>query len=113
MDRSDPTPRFGDGASLGGFRWSENDAERVVQLVGEIDLSNAHDVLRVLEGLEDRSLVIDLTAVRFIDSAGIGVLAQLASTTSGKVQLRVKRASQVDRLLELTRLKPHFLIVDC
>ena len=77
---------------------------------GEVDLSNASQVMRALEDLGDRSLVVDLTEVDFIDSTGLGYLVELQSSTGRGVGLKVLEGSQVDRLLDLTGLKSVFSV---
>lgn len=97
-----------DPFSPGRFEWEQSGDHRLLRVLGEVDLSNARHVLRVLEGLGDKDLVIDLTEVEFMDSTGLGVLVELESKTSGEVRLMVMARSQVDRLLDLTGLKTHF-----
>lgn len=94
--------------SPGRFEWEQAGEKRLLRILGEVDLSNARDVLRVLEGLGDRDLLVDLTEVEFMDSTGLGTLVELESKTSGEVKLMVMARSQVDRLLDLTGLKTHF-----
>jgi anti-sigma B factor antagonist len=55
----------------------------VVALAGEIDLAAAQEVFEHLTAAERRTpgrVVVDLTKTTFIDSAGIGVLARVASS---------------------------------
>lgn len=99
---------YDDSFSLGRFEWEQSGEKRLLRVLGEVDLSNARHVLQVLEGLENRDLVVDLTEVEFMDSTGLGILVELESKTSGEVKLMVMARSQVDRLLELTGLKSHF-----
>jgi anti-anti-sigma factor len=53
----------------------------VVAVVGELDLTNAHELEERLEALidiDDASLVLDLNRLLFIDSAALHVLFRLA-----------------------------------
>lgn len=109
MNQIPPSDRgFNDPLSPGRFEWEQSAGERVLRVLGEVDLSNARHVLRALEGLGDKDLVVDLTRVEFIDSTGLGILVELESQTSGEMRLTVQAKSQVDRLLDLTGLKTHF-----
>jgi anti-anti-sigma factor len=101
-------PDFGDPNSLSRFEWEQSTDERVVRVLGEVDLSNARSVLRALEDLGERDLVVDLTEVDFMDSTGLGILVELESHAPRRLDLVVASGSQVDRLLELTDLKRHF-----
>lgn len=103
-----PGPRFDDSLSPGRFEWEQSGERKLLRVLGEIDLSNARNVLRVLDELGDQDLVVDLTQVEFMDSTGLGILVELESEVSGEVSLKVLASSQVDRLLDLTGLKTHF-----
>jgi anti-sigma B factor antagonist len=108
---TEPSPyQFGDPGSPGHFRWEQTESARVLHVLGEVDLSNASQVMRALEDLGDRSLVVDLTEVDFIDSTGLGYLVELQSNSEREVGLKVVAGSQVDRLLELTGLKSAFTV---
>jgi anti-sigma B factor antagonist len=81
----------------------------MVQLFGELDLSNVGtldaELARVEAGGFD-TLVVDLSGLHFIDSAGISCLLRAGrrSDKDGK-SLRVLRGSaEVDRLLRLAGL---------
>lgn len=82
----------------------------MLHVLGEVDLSNARHVMRALEDLGDRNLVVDLTQVEFIDSTGLGYLVALQSNAARNLGLVVVAGSQVDRLLELTGLKSAFAV---
>lgn len=105
-----PPHHFGDPRSPGRFRWEQTDSARVLHVLGEVDLSNASQVLAALDDLGDRQLVVDLTEVDFIDSTGLGYLVELQSSTGRGVGLKVLEGSQVDRLLDLTGLKSVFSV---
>ena len=66
---------------LNARRASGNSDRVVVDLVGELDLTNAREVEERLEQLStdgDVSLVLDVTRVVFIDSAALHVLFRTA-----------------------------------
>ncbi len=77
-----------------------------VQVHGEVDSSNASELrerLRVAATLG--TVLIDLRAVPFMDSAGLGAVIfgiRQARTTGGRVALCVGAGSAVERLLSLT-----------
>jgi anti-anti-sigma factor len=82
----------------------------VARLEGEIDLSNADDVEQQLTrgetGAAD-TLVLDLSELRYLDSAGVAFLHRLARTRLENGQtlaLVVSDASFVRRVLEVTRI---------
>lgn len=49
------------------------DGTRVLTAVGEIDMSNTDTLAAALDGVRDR-LVVDLTQVEYLDSAGLNIL---------------------------------------
>lgn len=79
-------------------------------LSGEVDIANADDVERQIYraiGNEATKVVIDLTEVTFIDSAGIKVLALLAGRleqVNTEMHLVVPSGSLARRVVELTGL---------
>jgi anti-anti-sigma factor len=84
----------------------EEDGGRTVRisLVGEVDHSN-HDVLadalRGASAADAAEIVVDCRDLDFIDSAGLGVLAD-ARSVAGASRLAVQDASpQVERLLSV------------
>ena len=82
----------------------------VVRLQGEVDLGHVDEVAPALAaavGPRDRGLVLDLSAVRYLDSAGVHLLHELGRSLAGRGQtLRVVAApgAPVLRLLELVDL---------
>ena len=77
---------------------------RVVKLIGEIDLSNADtlgDTLAAFTG-EGGHLVIDLSALEFMDSSGIAMLLRAAGRASS-VEVR-NPSDVVRRIIECTGL---------
>jgi anti-anti-sigma factor len=77
----------------------------VVNLIGEIDISNAHQIgtnLKRLIGNSTTNLVIDLSALEFMDSAGI---AMLLRAVTGVAAVTIRNPSTVvRRILECTGL---------
>ncbi len=92
-------------SELGIFVSSAN-GDRLVVVTGELDLASAPELAAQLSRLRRPGAVVtvDLTAIRFIDVAGLRVLlaARAAARTDGW-ELRVLPTSPVlARLLELT-----------
>jgi anti-anti-sigma factor len=59
----------------------DRDGLRIVHASGEIDLSNAHELMDMITAATPRDaspLVVDLTAIEYLDSAGIAMLFRLA-----------------------------------
>jgi anti-sigma B factor antagonist len=92
---------------IADLRFSSLDGRSVAHVHGEIDLSNADAIGRwVLDHVtnEDLGLVIDLSEVDYVDSAGIAVLFDLSRRLAEHQQsfvLVVPEASAIRRSLEL------------
>jgi anti-anti-sigma factor len=82
----------------------------VVSLAGEMDASNvgcARDAIdAAATGERDQILVVDLSALEFIDSAGIALLVRLAAEDRDSDRLRIvpSEALAVSRVMHLTGL---------
>ncbi|MFZ0217377.1 MAG: STAS domain-containing protein [Candidatus Dormiibacterota bacterium] len=89
----------------------------ILALTGELDLASAPELdrqLRELEAANPGRLLIDLSALEFMDSTGIALLvrARQAARTNGH-QLALRRGpAQIQRLFALTRLTDHFTFED-
>ena len=84
---------------------TEHDGAEVVALTGEIDISNTERIRRaVTQAMSNRSiaLILDLSGVDFIDSAGIQLIYQLREDLRARGQvLRLvipSRAPTIDAL---------------
>ncbi len=82
----------------------------VARLVGEVDLSNVDAVERsMVEPITDetRCLIVDLSGTRYLDSAGVRLLFNLAvhlHAHGKQLRLVVSDATIVRRVLILTQL---------
>jgi anti-sigma B factor antagonist/stage II sporulation protein AA (anti-sigma F factor antagonist) len=82
----------------------------LVRVHGEIDLSNAHEVsseIGVAMGQEARRLVVDLSDITYLDSAGVALLLRLAERLRSRrreLHLVAPRGSPVRRVLDFTGL---------
>src|SRR3954447_1126193 len=85
------------------------DSGHLVVADGELDITATNELSTVLAmagASPERSVVLDLLAVDFIDSSALGVIMRAAGEleTSGKVLLVVPRGGPVRRLPEITNL---------
>jgi anti-sigma B factor antagonist len=81
----------------------------VVTLDGDLDIVTSEDVKRQLAALVkdgNRTVTLDMGAVEFVDSSGLGALVAVHQLASAKGSHHVVRSvpSQVQSLLRLTRL---------
>lgn len=83
---------------------------RLVEMSGELDLTNTGDVEARLDELGDDAtiLVLDLNRVLFIDSAGLHVLFRLARTRGPhRFGIVVEPTAAIARTLEIVALTRH------
>lgn len=96
---------------------TERDGWTVVMPVGDLDLSSAPDLRRHLltaVAATDGRVVVDLTAVHFIDSQGLGTLVgglKRARSRGGDLRL-VHPPADVAAVLRLTGLDRAFVVAD-
>ncbi|MFF5113675.1 STAS domain-containing protein [Streptosporangium sp. NPDC000509] len=88
---------------------------RVLRLIGELDAVTVPDVAVALEkallAFEDLRLVVDLTQVTFIASAGVGALVRIRQEVQrrgGRLIVILAPQGRARRLFELTRMVDHF-----
>jgi anti-sigma B factor antagonist len=97
-------------------RVEERDGAVIVELVGELDLYNAHLVREQLfaaakEGPE--RLIVELSGVTFIDSTGLGVLIEARTVLANRrAFLLVAPGVETRRALEISGLDRHFAVHD-
>lgn len=96
---------------------SEEDGVVTVTVVGEVDTFTAPVLRSTLDSqleLQPRELVIDLSGVQFLGSAGLAVLVETQkSSRSREVALRLIASTRaVTRPLEVTGLIDLFTIAD-
>jgi anti-sigma B factor antagonist len=86
----------------------------VVRLTGELDLYNAQavrDELFAVAALAPDRLVVDLSAVTFIDSTGLGVLIEARTQLANRQAfLLAAPGLETRRALELSGLDRHFAV---
>lgn len=86
----------------------------ILGVEGELDLYTAADLERLIHELGDEvtHLLVDLTGVTFIDSAGVGLLTQCAKRlgSHGGAMMLVIDTVGVRKIFELTGLDRFFVI---
>ncbi len=94
----------------------EYGGRNVVALQGEIDLERSPGVRRLLLGCveQGKDLLVDLSAVSYIDSSGIANLIEAlqCAKTNGLRFALVSVSEQAKRVLKLARLDTVFVIYD-
>jgi anti-sigma B factor antagonist len=94
----------------------EHDGAVVVELAGELDLYNANSVRETLLAQAERAperLVVDLSAVTFIDSTGIGVLIEARARLANRQAFMLASPGlETRRALEISGLNRHFAVHD-
>lgn len=92
----------------------ESGGAAVARLTGELDITSAGALQEQLSGLVEKGDVrVDMSAVEFVDSSGLGALVQLhnlASERNTTLELH-SVPERVQRLLEITKLTELFTIV--
>jgi len=83
----------------------------VASVRGEIDLSNADSTLRKLVDVVDEDsdgLIVDLSGLDYLDSAGVRLLFRLGravSESGGSLRAVVPREAKIRRVLELADIE--------
>ena len=95
---------------------ARNDGAVIVSLAGELDLYNAHEVREALLECcaeEPQRLVVDLSAVKFIDSTALGVLIEARTKMANRRGfLLAAPGFETKRALEVSGLDRHFAVHD-
>ena len=103
---------------LGDVTFQSESDVLVARLTGELDMSNAEDIgSAVLEATPNDALgvVLDLSGVQYLDSAGIYVVFGMRSRLRARGQnlrLNVPGGSPVDDALRLAGVQRHVEVVD-
>jgi anti-sigma B factor antagonist len=89
-----------------GFTTREDDREAVLVVAGEIDLATCTDFRREIRALVqsagDRSIVLDLAAVTFLDSSGLEVLVTQQAALAPRLLTLRHVSKSVRRVLQVT-----------
>lgn len=103
---------------LGDVHFSTLDGTLIATVAGEVDLSNAQQLRAALAEATASSLmgvVLDLTAVDYLDSAGIHLIYSLRESLRRRGQglrLVVPHASPVNETLRLAGVREHLEVVE-
>jgi anti-sigma B factor antagonist len=95
----------GDGARGAVEAVRDASGAPVVELIGEIDISNVHRLGASLDRFIDgdaQPLIVDLTKLEFMDSSGIAMLLR-AAARAGTIEVR-NPSEVVRRIIECTGL---------
>ena len=87
----------------------------VLSLAGELDLANVPALREALRSAVERSpkrLVVDLTAVTFVDSTVLGALVEARSGIGGDAFALAAPGLEVRRALEVSGLDRHFHVFE-
>ena len=105
---------FGDDLPLREFECAGSAEEPTLRIEGEIDVATAPQLRVALADLVDggaRRIILDLEAVRFVDSSGLGVLVgvtrKLHDTNGGRITVEAVQDG-VRKIFEITGLGPMF-----
>lgn len=105
--------------SIRGFEITVNSeaGSTVVALSGELDIATADRLTKVLDGLSverGSRLIVDLSAVGFMDSTGLRLLitANRKAGENGYGFAVVAGGSPAKRVFELTKMDDHIKVVD-
>jgi anti-sigma B factor antagonist len=84
----------------------------VITVNGELDAEHTADLARCLDQAKRgrRRILVDLSGVRFMDSAGLDVLVVAQAALGSRLELVVPPDSSVARLLKLTGSHTNFTV---
>jgi anti-sigma B factor antagonist len=102
---------------LASIETERRDGRLILYLRGDIDLSNAEFLQQRIEHavVGNTDVVLDLSAVEYIDSQGLRLVSQLSkgfSREGSKLQLIAPPGSFARGVLELTRMSEDIEVVD-
>jgi anti-sigma B factor antagonist len=95
---------------MADVRFEREDKTAVAVVTGEVDMSNAASVRQQIAGSvtpDDDALLVDLSELSFIDSAGLHVLIELGTVLEERRQrllLCVPHGSSIERAIEIIGL---------
>jgi anti-sigma B factor antagonist len=95
---------------MADVRLEREDATVVAVLTGEVDMSNATSVrLQIAESVtpDDDAMIVDLSELSFIDSAGLHTLIELGTVLDERRQqllLCIPHGSHIERAIEIIGL---------
>ena len=105
------------GATLEINQQSSDNGTVVAQLTGKLSLETVSGFLRDLRPLDTPKLILDMSGVSYLDSAGVGALVQLFVHRRGKSQkfalaALTPQGVAVMQVSGLVKLLPNFPTVE-
>jgi anti-anti-sigma factor len=88
--------------------------QRILGLTGALVLTTVFDFQAIVRADQSRSLIIDFTAVVYVDSAGIGALvgAYVTRQHGGRKLALVGVSERIHNALKITRVEQFFHFFD-
>ena len=88
--------------------------ERILRLTGPVLISNFFEFQSLVRSSQSPSLILDMTAVPYIDSAGIGALvgAYVTHQKSGRSLALVGVNARVRNTMQITHVEQFFRFYD-
>jgi anti-sigma B factor antagonist len=90
------------------------EGQRILRLAGPLTMNNLYDFQSKVRSDESRTLVLDMSAVPYVDSAGLGALVGAYVTRqNGKRQLSLVGVNErVRTLMQVTHVEQFFRMFD-
>lgn len=85
------------------------DGREKLRVMGEVDMSNADLLIDEAAKRTGEPLVLDLTAVTFIESYGLKTIIDIGSRTD--LLIRIEVGSLPDRLIDMSGLRGHLNVL--
>jgi anti-sigma B factor antagonist len=103
-------------AKLDIAQHADSNGTLVAQLVGKLSLETVSGFLQQMRALEAEKLVLDMSGISFLDSAGVGALVQLfvhrrSNSRKTAVAALTTQGAAVMQVAGLTKLVPTFATV--
>ena len=88
--------------------------ERILRLQGPLALNNLFDFQAKVRADNSRTLIVDLSNVPYVDSAGIGALvgAYVTHQKDGRILFLVGVSQRIHNALEIMRVEQFFRFFD-
>lgn len=96
------------------FRSYERGSTRVLEVAGDLDLSNADALRAAIAAAIDvvDPLVLDLSEVNYLDSSALSVLVKQRNVFGLRLQIVAPRNASVRRIFEITGLSKRLALKD-
>jgi anti-anti-sigma factor len=81
----------------------------IVRLLGELDIAGLEDLAAALAPRGDRTVIVDLSELRFIDGVGLRALLAQLDALGSRARVRGEVQRPVARVLQLTGMTSRLL----